>query len=300
MNRLLRTRLHAPVLAACLLGPLPVAVQANSFLIAQEYLGALIGGPTGGYNQTLSPAYSPTILVASDAVQSTAGSPFNTAWASLSAQASGSSSVGFGLMGAYSSTSASGYGAYVAGANGERAGYAFDVITVHGSGPITVTLHTELTGSLGIDDPQSGGVTVRSSTYLGPAGFVDDSKQIYLSDVQTGNSQFDNVQTGSITVADGQSFYVIATMTRNNNLQLQSGADINASRIVHATTQSLYGDWITLSAGATLSSDSGWNYTAPAAVPEPSTAVLGILGCMAMLARRRRLPTNKDAKPGHT
>lgn len=267
---------------------LPAAVQADPLLMAQDYLGALVGGPTGGYNQQLRPVYSPTVLVISDAVQATMGSPAGPAYAPVTAAASGSSSVGFGLMSETSVTTLSGYGSYVAGAEGERAGYAFDVVTVHGSGPITVTLHTEFAGALTLGDPQSGSVAARANTYFGPAGFVDDNKVIYLSDQQLAAGQFDNTQTGTATVADGDSFYIIATLTRNNSQQLMSGIDLQAGRTVRASTQTMYGDWITLSAGASLSSDSGWLYTAPAAVPEPSSAALGLMGGVAMLAWLKR------------
>jgi hypothetical protein len=293
----LRRRATSAVGRGALLALLPLsflvapAAHADPYLLAQDYLGALVGGPTGGYNQMLSPALAPTVLNIGDSVQASQGSPYNPDWAPISAFATGSSSVGFGLISATSTAQASGYGAYVAAAEGERAGYAFDVITVHGSGPITVTLHTELFGALSIDDPQSGGVAIGANTYFGPAGFVDDNKVVYLADQYSGNALFDHLQSGTVTVADGDSFYVIATMTRNNTLQLQSGADILASRSVVGSTQGSYADWISLSDGATLSSQSGWDYRAPAAtVPEPSAGLLGAAGAavLAWLSRGRR------------
>ncbi len=271
---------------------LPAAAQADPWLLAQDYLGALIGGPTGGYNQQLLPAYAPTVLSLTDSKESTQGSPYNSNWAPISARASGGSDVTFGLISTWTSAAASGYGSYVAAAEGDRSGYAFDVITVHGSGPITVTLHTELIGSSSADTSPGvdGGVAVRANTYLGPAGFVDNTKQIYLPEARLGSQLFDSTQSGSITVADGESFYVIATVTQNNTIQLSGAADILGTRVVTAGTRALYADWISLNPGASLDSQSGWNYRAPSAVPEPSAPLLALtgLGVLAGWLRARK------------
>jgi hypothetical protein len=267
-------------------------VRATSYLQAQGGIQALVGGPGGGYNQTVSPAASPNSAAGSDTVQATAG-PYAIGQAPQFGSASASSSASFGELVESSSAQARGYTAYVYAGYGGISGYALDVIYVHGGGDISVTLHSELSGATSLGDPSTGNASVRTEVDLSPSGYTNNSQIIGLQDQAAVNTHFDSFLSGTIVAHEGDAFYVGASLKQTTSVQLlDGGLDGPALRTVTASTQAALNYWVTLSPGATLTSDSGFGYGAPlSAVPEPSTAALLLTGALAgalTLGRRRR------------
>jgi hypothetical protein len=266
-----------------------LSAQSTTYLQVQGGIGALVGGPGGGYNSILSPATSLQSAVGLDAVEAIAG-PYSAGFADQWGRASASSSATFGELTEGSSAQARGYTAYVIAGLGGSASYALDVITVHGTGNISLTLHSELFGNTVIGDPSTGSASVRTEVDLSPAGYTDNSQIISLASHAGANSVFDQPISGTIIAHDGDTLYLIASLNQNTSVQLLNGGlDGPALRTVGATTQARLDYWVALSDGATLSSDSGSTYRAIlSAVPEPSGILLMLTGVAALAIRRRR------------
>lgn len=203
------------------------------------------------------------------------------------------STATFGELTESSSAQARGYAAQVNAGAGGADGYASEVVTVHGSGTLSVTLYSELYGANLIGDPTAGDATVRTSTSLSPSGYTDNSQVLSFSNVVGPGSTYDRVAFGTIMARDGDTLRITASLNQITGLQLLNGGlDVPGLRTVSATTQATLDYWLVLSDGATLTSESGWDYRAPAAaVPEPAAALMwlaGLAGLTALARRRRR------------
>ncbi len=244
---------------------------------------ALIGGAQGGFLVNQYPTLSPTTLARQASVQLTTPSFANPGvYADITAQASVSAVAGFGSLQYASATGAQGYGAYAAGASGGYSARASDVVTFHGSGPITVTLHEVTTGLLYTSDPANSAVSLSFNINLSPFLFTDNSRILNLSAQYSGTSIIDNGQQASITVANGESFSISGAGSQNNSMQLLNGQNPFAPIWTYASTEGTTDYWLELSSGATLTSDSGWTYTAP--VPEPGSATAVAAGLLLLSA----------------
>lgn len=265
---------------------------ANGYLQASAGIGALIGGPTGGYDHINSNAFAADSAFGTDTVTDTKGG-YYPGFADQFGQTTATSTAKFGHLTESSSATSRGYTAYTSAGYGGNAAYASEVITIHGSGTIALTLHTLLIGNTLVSSTNNvvdgAGTRVRSQINISPSGYTDHSQETGESyDYDTGNV-FDTLLTSTINVTDGSTLRITGAIEESNGVQLLNGAfDPQAARTVTAVNEANLHYWITLSPGASLSSESGYLYEAPAAVPEPaSLAALG-LGAVALLRRRKR------------
>jgi hypothetical protein len=256
-----------------------MGAQATTYLEAKGELAALIGGLSGGYKQTLTPVVSPINAAGNDTVEFTAPS-FTGSGPDLYGKASASSSASFGALVERSSALAQFYGAIAYAGLGQSTAFAQDLIVIHGSGTIGLTLHSQLSGATSNGDP--GGVNVRTETDISPNGRTDNSQLISLKEAYGSNAQFGSLLSGTIDVHDGEAFNISASLNQITSVRADS------SSAVTATTFASLGYWVSLSPGATLTSESGWNYLAPTSpVPEPMSAALLAGGLLALTLRRR-------------
>ena len=273
---------RTPILLSALIAV--ATAGATTSLEVNGRVIALIGGKEGSYHQFFQPATLTDVAGGSTVVHDVRGSFVDPRDPDLVGDASLASSARFGLLTESAAVSSRGYAAAPSAGDGTLNGDVLDVVTVHGSGAITLTLHTRLAGSTAVSPDANAGARVRQNVTVSPAGFTDNSEIVGFSDDFSGNSVFDSLQSGSITVHDGESFFVIAHLAESAGVDpLDGGLDRPATRTNSASTRSRLDYWLDLPAGASLSSDSGYAYAAP--VPEPASwAVLGI----AFLAFRRR------------
>lgn len=271
------------VFAATLPG---VAGAAGGYLQVSGGVQALIGGASDGYADTAPAAFSGQTVSGHAIVSGTGASGAGAGHANTSGIAAAGSSATFGTLTEDSSAGCSGYGCYALGSAGGRIAYALDTFIVHGSGAITVTLHTFLQGRTSLSHDDGGATLVAASAGLSPWARFDPSQVAYASYSYSGISSFLDPRAVSITASDGEGFYVEASANQNAYVQGLSFADLEAERTISAGTSARLDYWIELSPGATLSSASGYDYRAP--VPEPSQAALLGAGLALLLARRRR------------
>lgn len=276
------------LLTTVLTAALVPTADATSSLNVSGHVGALIGGTSDGYDQSLQPAYATDLLTRSATTTDTAGSFVDPHDPDLTATCSASSTARFGLLTETAAVASKGYAASADAGDGGAVARGFDVITVHGGGPLTLTLHTRLAGESAYSDDANASARVRQGVSVSPSGFTDNSEIVSLGDDHDGNLVFDHSQSGLITVHDGESFNVDAFLAQLTGVDpLNGGLDRPELRTNTASDASQLDYWISLSPGATLSSESGYLYTAPAPVPEPAPlAVLG-LGGLALVRRRR-------------
>lgn len=279
-------------LSFALLATIPAISAANGYLQAGGSVGALVGGPTDGYNQVKSPSFLGDVASGHDYATLTAGG-YYTGFADIFGESMSSSTTAFGHITESSSATSRGYTAYSTGGYGGSAGYASEVITIHGSGTVAVTLHSRLIGNTLATSTNNvidgAGSRVRSQTSLGPSGYVDHSQEIELDyDYSTG-SVFNSVLSQTVYVTPGSELRISGGIQESSGVQLlNSTYDVQALRTVTAFNEGNLNYWISLSPGGSLSSESGYLYEAPAAVPEPtSLAALG-LGAVALLRRGKK------------
>ncbi len=275
-----------------LLSALPSLSLANGNLEASAGIFALIGGPTGGYDHINSNPIATSSAFGTDTVTDTKGG-YYPGYADQYGEATATSTAMFGHLSEASAATSRGYTAYSSAGYGGNAAYASEVITIHGSGTIALTLHTLLIGNTLPSSTNNvvdgAGSRVRSQINISPSGYTDHSQETGQQyDYDTGNV-FDTLLTSTINVTDGSTLRITGALEESNGVQLLNGLyDPQAARTVTSANLANLHYWITLSPGASLSSESGYLYEAPAAVPEPTTmAALGV-GAIALLRRRKR------------
>jgi hypothetical protein len=268
---------------------LPTGARATTYLDAQGGVSALpnAGGVVDGYHQTLSPVTSPTVASGSAQVDATRP-PFTGIGPDLYGSASASSSASFGALQQSAGVVGRNYGASVSAGDGGSAAFAQDLIVIHGSGTIEVTVYSELIGATAVDVASNAAARVRSQVGLSPSGYTDNGQIIALTSDFSGNAQFDSVQLQTIHASDGNTLYLTASLNQQTSEQLLNAVGLYPQQSASTTSWLIY--WVTLSPAATLTSESGWSYSAPVtAVPEPAPAALLLTGLLVLgLPRRLR------------
>ncbi len=266
----------------------PTGARASTYLSAQGGVSALpnAGGLSDGYGQALSPVASPMVASGSAHVDATRP-PFTGIGPDLYGSASASSSASFGALVQSAGVVGRNYGASVGAGDGGTAAFAQDLIVIHGSGTIDVTVHSELVGATAVDVAANATARVRTQVGLNPSGYTDNSQIIALANDFSGNAQFDSVQLQTIHASDGNTLYLTASVNQQTGEQLlHAVGGLYAEQSASTTARLVY--WVTLSPGATLTSESGWSYGAPVtAVPEPAPAALLLTGLLVLALPRR-------------
>ena len=263
--------------------------RATTYLSVQGGVSALpnAGGLSDGYQQILSPVASPTAASGSAQVEATRP-PFTGIGPDLYGSASASSSASFGALAQSAGVVGRNYGASVGAGDGGSAAFAQDLIVIHGNGTIDVTVHSELIGATSVDVVSNATARVRTQVGLSPSGYTDNSQIISLTDDFSGNAQFDSVQLQTIHASDGNTLYLTASLNQQTSEQLLNAVGQYPQQSASSTARIVY--WVSLSSGATLTSESGWSYSAPvSSVPEPAAAALLLTGLLVLsLSRRTR------------
>ncbi len=286
LSRLIRSKEKLLVVVATT--TLCVVRGHASSLEVDGSVGALIGGTSDGYQHIVDPANLFSSATGTVTTTDTAGSFVDPRDPNLHATSTANSAAKFGLLSEASSVSSKGYGAEASAGYGGVVASAFDIVTIHGSGVINVTLHTWLVGQTSISPDANAGARVRQDVSFSPHGFTNNAEIIGLADDYSDNSLFSHSQSGTVSVSDGEQFYVISHLNQLTGVDpLDGGLDRQELRTNSASTSANLNYWIDLSAGATLTSQSGYQYTAPAAVPEPASFATFGIGIAALVGCRR-------------
>lgn len=277
---------------------LPLLARATAILESRGYVEATT---VGTYVDNVNSAATGTDTVTASLSIADSHIP------GLSGQSQFAGSARFGSLGGSGSTSATGYTA-LSYFQAQPMDSAYDVFTVYGSGPISLTLNYKFLASITAPTTLASGL-VQGAVYLSPNARTDHSEEAgfnnfyvngsgaayefftYVPDASLGASQL-FVGSSTILVNPGEAFNLNASLGLFGEVQ-----DLNYDgRTVALSAAGQLDYWISFgSSDAYLVSQSGATYDAPTAggssVPE-STATVGLLGLgvgmMGLVEQRRR------------